>query len=997
MTSTFLRYILILIVSAGVPAASWAFSADSYATSSVLHSGRWVKISVEKSGMHLITDSQLGAWGFSDPSKVKVYGYGGRRIPDQLTTANYIDDLPRVATERTRRGLVFYALGPETPSYNSDGTVTWSLNPYTSVGYYYLSDIEAPEMEIPVEGRPQASSNPVTTFIESIHYENDLVSPGSTGHLLVGEDLRLTPTRRFSLSLPGRVSSTDATLTGRFVAKTGGHVQLTFAVNGTTLSGSTSDRIPSTTDIARAITTTRTITDPSEKLDLTITASANGALSMCNLDALTLNYTRHIALPAEGSLAFTASATSVSMAGADDATRVWDVTDPQAVVRINTSSPATDGSLSWTNDYYGRRNYVAWNENAAFSSPRFAGNVKCQDLHAEPVPDMVIFTHTLLREQAERVAALHTTGPDHLRVLVVTPEEVANEFGSGSADINAMRRMLKMFHDRGADADGHSLRYALLMGSAHFDHRRLTPSMRNSKVATVPLWQTDEGCTDSFSFSSDDPLGVLGDNTGLNFGSDSMTIAVGRIPARTAAEAKVYVDRLYDYVNSPATGLWRNSMLIVADNGNENDHMTQTEEMLSSFMTFPKGRDMIYHKVYVDAYPLIGGVAVAGREKFYQLLNDGVVWWNYVGHSAMTSNGAEGLLELPDISNMYLRRPPFYYGATCSFVHWDGDEQSGLEMLAMNESGGIIGGISATRSVYISKNGELTSALGKELFVTDEASGNTLSPIGEVLRRAKNRLTFDTNKLRYVLLGDPAMRLAIPSLRVSLDSIGGTPVIPDEEAENPLIVQALGETRLSGSILTAGGAPAADFNGTLTVTLYDAERSYITEGRENEDAGPYSFDEQGQQLYTGRARVKDGRWTLSFVLPTEISDQFRVATLAMNAESDDKTLAAAGANRDFYVYGFDEKSVTDDVPPVIEAMYLNHESFASGQAVNTSPMLLARVSDDKGLNLSQGGIGHQMSVTVDGRRYLSDVSSYFTPDINGYPEGDIAYPHESYR
>ena len=33
-----------------------------------------------------------------------------------------------------------------------------------------------------------------------------------------------------------------------------------------------------------------------------------------------------------------------------------------------------------------------------------------------------------------------------------------------------------------------------------------------------------------------------------------------------------------------------------------------------------------------------------------------------------------------------------------------------------------------------------------------------------------------------------------------------------------------------------------------------------------------------------------------------------------------------------------------------------------------------------------------MSVTVDGRRYLSDVSSYFTPDINGYPEGDIAYP-----
>ena len=177
-----------------------------------------------------------------------------------------------------------------------------------------------------------------------------------------------------------------------------------------------------------------------------------------------------------------------------------------------------------------------------------------------------------------------------------------------------------------------------------------------------------------------------------------------------------------------------------------------------------------------------------------------------------------------------------------------------------------------------------------------------------------------------------------------------------------------------------------------TVTLSDAERSYTTEGRENDDAGPYAFDEQGQQLYTGRANVKDGHWTLTFVLPSEISDNFRVATLAMSAESDDKTLTAAGANRDFYVYGFDEKSVTDDVPPVIEAMYLNHESFASGQAVNSTPMLLARVSDDKGLNLSQGGIGHQMSVTLDGRLYLSDVSSYFIPDATGYPEGDIIYP-----
>ncbi|MDE6377836.1 MAG: hypothetical protein K2K72_03730, partial [Duncaniella sp.] len=434
-------------------------------------------------------------------------------------------------------------------------------------------------------------------------------------------------------------------------------------------------------------------------------------------------------------------------------------------VKMNTGTPS-GSTLSWTNDYYGRRRYAAWNENASFLSPRFAGNVKCQDLHSEPVPDMVIFSHSNLLSEAERVAALHTAAPDNMRVLIVTPEQVANEFGSGVADINAMRRLLKMFYDRGKDAEGHSLRYALLMGSAHFDHRRLTPSMRGSRVATLPLWQTDEGCQESFSYSSDDPLGVLGDNSGLNFSSEPMSIAVGRIPARTLSDAKVYVDRLVAYVNSPAPGQWRSTMVIVADDGNENDHMSQSEDMLSGFQLSDKGRDMLCHKVYIDNYPLIGGQATGAREKLHGLLADGVVWWNYIGHSSLTTNSGEGILTLTDLSNLYLRRAPFYYGATCSFVHWDGDDVSGLEMLAMSEAGGIIGGISATRPVYISRNGELTSALGKELFVTD--ADNALSPIGEVLRRAKNRLGNDNNKLRYVLLGDPAMRLDIPAISVSL-------------------------------------------------------------------------------------------------------------------------------------------------------------------------------------------------------------------------------------
>ena len=311
--------------------------------------------------------------------------------------------------------------------------------------------------------------------------------------------------------------------------------------------------------------------------------------------------------------------------------------------------------------------------------------------------------------------------------------------------------------------------------------------------------------------------------------------------------------------------------------------MTQTEDMEASFRSFPKGRDMTYSKVYVDTYDKIGGVVQLARDKFYNLLNDGVVWWNYVGHSSITTMGAEGLLDLTDINNMYLRHAPFYYGATCSFVHWDGDEYSGLEMLTLSESGGVIGGISATRSVYITRNGILTVALGKELFDTD--SNGMMRPIGEVLRRSKNRIGADSNKLRYVLLGDPAMRIAFPDNIATLDSINGSVVVPDDGSADPLVISALGTTVLKGSICSATGTPLDSFNGYIDLTLYDAERSFTTQGRESDETMVY--EEQGDRLYSGRAKVTAGKWECSLILPPEIADNFRNATLSMYAQSDE--------------------------------------------------------------------------------------------------------------
>ncbi len=126
------------------------------------------------------------------------------------------------------------------------------------------------------------------------------------------------------------------------------------------------------------------------------------------------------------------------------------------------------------------------------------------------------------------------------------------------------------------------------------------------------------------------------------------------------------------------------------------------------------------------------------------------------------------------------------------------------------------------------------------------------------------------------------------------------------------------------------------------------------------------------------------RFSLSIAMPDQVSDNFRPAAIALYAVAADGT-EATGANRNFYVYGYDDTADLDLTPPVIEYAYLNHQSFADGDAVNPSPMFIARVTDDTGINLSAAGVGRRMSLTLDGKTSLPDVAQYFTPSADGTP------------
>ena len=170
--------------------------------------------------------------------------------------------------------------------------------------------------------------------------------------------------------------------------------------------------------------------------------------------------------------------------------------------------------------------------------------------------------------------------------------------------------------------------------------------------------------------------------------------------------------------------------------------------------------------------------------------------------------------------------------------------------------------------------------------------------------------------------------------------------------------------------------------------------SRTTQGHENND--PYTYTQIGNRLFVGNDSVTAGKFTINISMPAEVADNYRPAALNMFAYTDDGSREAVGLSREFYVYGIDTEAAPDDVPPVIESCYLNHSSFRNGQTVNPSPMLVATVTDDRAINLSTAGVGHQMMLSLDnGAKVMTDVSDFYTPFTDGTPGGTIAYPLEN--
>ena len=1001
------NHILLKVIIAAVLAACGsldvnAFTVTHFADTSRLASGRWVKIEISQSGIHQITADEARAWGFSDLSRVHVFGMGGMPLSEKLSE-DIPDDLPQLPVVRTDGKLLFYAQGVTCwNSWKDDSGLSMEFapvqHPYSSKAYYLLTDDEryADVPLTPTGNEPSGSV--ITTFTEHLAHEVDLVNPASSGRVYLGEDFTGTAQQSFTFDLAGKVPGTDVNVLSIMgVKQATGTAKATYQYNGTTTTSSSRDQVTgqSSDDAYKQIISKKTFDlGDNNALSYSIKFTTTGAPSLARLDFIAVNYTRRLAL-SQGQLYFdmSHSTTDVQLQvdGASNGTLVMDVTQPWCP-RVVTSQ-LNGSTLVFTPLASGLRRYAVFTPGGTFARPTYVGQVANQNLHSQPVPDMVIITPSEYREQALRIAALHEA-VDSMRVLVVNDSEVYNEFSGGVPDAMAYRMLCKMFYDRSQQSSDHKLGYLLLMGKGTYDNRLITGSIRALNAPMLLTWQSEVSHNHSKTYTTDDYFGTLADDAGPSIASCPLDIAVGRMTVKSVAEAKVVVDKLIDYVTKPDYGWWKNNALIVADDGNRGIHMEQAEDVIAA-MRANGGNDIVYNRVYLDAF---NGVSSGAKRTFpdantkhYNTLRNGVLWWNYTGHSgphAMTDNG---LLRHVDLdTKFYYKHLPVLYAATCDFNQFDGNEECGGETLFLNPRGGVIALVCPPRPVLIFGNGPLNANVGKYVFSRDEHGKPRR--LGDIVRLGKNDSPRDENHLRYFVVGDPAMRLALPDNRVRIESIEGAQEFT--QAGWP-VFHGRQTMTVSGSITDAEGNPLPNFNGTLTTELYDYEQSITTHGYSDNDDGSdgkkVTYLDRTNKLAVSIDSVRAGRFTCRIVLPTEVLpresedddsvlyDNFSPSLLNMYAYCATDSCEARGSNEEFIIYGYDDLAAADTIGPTIHYLGLNSENFTNGDKVNESPMVIANISDNNGINYSNAGIGHTMTLTLDGNTSFNNMTDYFTP------------------
>jgi hypothetical protein len=979
---------------------------------SVLASGKIYKLAVSSEGIYRLSYDFLKNTlkmpvDQIDPRRIHLYGNGGAMLPRPNAAFRH-DDLAENAIWISGQEdgvfhsgdfILFYAPGPHPIRHNlASGQLNRETNLYDTKSYYFLKVEDWNGLRLEDQASlDESGSIPVNAYDqvqrledELVNLLDDFVSAQGSGSRWFGD--------RFSSSLKvveygARFDQTNLVpghpvqVRGAFASRSDQSNRFTLQAAGASLqSGFMTGTDLGKVDAlyARASTLSGNFVPSAVPFPLTLTYTASGTNAAGWLDFLELQMRKYLVMSGSTmrftdlqSLGEQKSTYSLTQAPAN--LQVWDITDPLKPRRQEILFQG--GIARFTRPALLYSEYLAWDVSATFPAPEYLGEVPNQNLHGLLGTDMLIVFHPDFQEAAQRLAD-HRRTFSGLRVALAPIQEVFNEFASGSRDPFAIRDLARMIYQRDPD-----FRYLLLIGDASFDHRNRKGLSKHGDF--VPVFETDESLDPINAFPTDDLYGLMGDEEGGLLTGHSIDIAIGRLPVETASEANQVVEKIIRYDLAPqAYGDWRLRTVFLADDEDLNLHVNDADALAESLQAWVP--ELNLDKIYLDAYKQIatpGGQRYPDANKaFNNAIFKGALLVNFLGHGGVTGWTQERVVQIEDILGWNnAHRLPLFLTATCTFAAFDNPAvKSGGEHVLLNPNGGGIALYSTVRPVYASLNKDLANRTLQELFADNKPWEQ---PIGEILRRGKNKRSNGLNERKFLLLGDPAQYLAYPRLRVVTTHLNGKEINSGAPADT---LKALQTVTVEGRIEDHQGQPVQDFQGILLPTVFDKAVLAKTLGQDPRSF-PRNFRIQKNILAKGAATVENGQFSFTFTLPQDIIFQPGQGKISYYAW-DEGTRDAAGAFEDFIIYGVDETVDYDEEPPVVD-VYMNGPDWARGGLTSDRPQLYVELYDDSGFNISGTSIGQDaIAILNEDTRQTYILNDFFEPVRDDFRRGVIRYP-----
>ena len=973
--------------------------AVSKTSSNPLGSGEWYTIPVQETGIYrldqsFLTRSGISASSVGNFSSIRIFGNGGEMLPENITDARIdgLREIPRHVVDKNGNGIfdtddyvLFFARGPNGWKYDAvSKTFSHWINYYTDSDVYFLTFGGATGIEMDSVVSLNASNfYQPEDFQEMLFVEEEQTNLLSSGRRWYSQLFDSeTKTRVYSNLLPGFVSAKPvlyrvavlarSPLSGSFLVQENGETLgsiFTGPVNMASIENDYAYKPP-------IMTSFRTGTLPDDRSVIRLTFNNTGAEARGWLDWLEILHRRRFEA-VNDFLRFSSPDTNAivrySLKGFSSRDVVaLDVTDDGNPRRITglTFNPADPGECSFDmSDTSGAvREYAVAGPNG-FKTLALATRIGNSDLHGiSGGAEMVIISPREFRTEADRLAN-HRLQRDGLSVLVVNIEDVFNEYSGGMRDPLAVRDFLV------AARSGWTTRprYVLLFGNGHYDYRNIRTPAQN----WIPPYESAESVHQINSYASDDVL------VSLVPGDSRVSIAMGRLPARSSEEARTMVDKIISYETSAPFDPWRNRVLFVADDGltstrDETSLHTNQAEVLAQVYT-PASIEK--KKIYIVEFPTVN--SSSGRRKptanaaIIDAMNRGLLVVNYTGHGNPQLWAHEAIFtretSLPQLFNR--DRLFLLVAATCDFARYDnpGEVSAGELILTMAE-GGAIAVVTSSRAVYSFENAEFNNTLYANLFTRD--SLGRAPRLGDAMFQTKQAL-FSLNDLKYHLLGDPSMRLNLPPEAAGVDSINGMLVA------GIVAVQALSRVGIAGEIKRPDGSLWSGFDGQAVLEVFDSKRRVPVP-----EWGNYTFQVGGSLLYRGLISVTNGGFRATVPIPKDVSydnDRARISVYAWSGNDD-----AIGFTEAVSIAGTDSTAAVDTTGPIVE-VFLQDEAFRSGDVVPPDPLLIVRIVDQSGINTSTASVGHRLEATLSPSLRAIDLTDFYRGDVDTYQSGTVRH------